>query len=178
MIRNSALLVVLCGAALASAHPKGFHKKVTVTVTPGRISALVVMDVDSGDRCLLLREPADSNRDGVITGEEVTQLKARLVKLATHQLKLGLSGAPLTLEVKETKASLRDDPRVNDSPLSVAVLMELELSRPLHDGVNFEFTDTSPDTSTIALQVFQPWAAPSELTVQSGVATRVRLAAK
>lgn len=173
--RNSALVVVLFGAALASAHPRGFHKKVTVTVTGTRVSALVVMDVDSGDRCLLLREPADSNRDGVLAGDEVAKLKERLTKMVTSPLKFGLSGAPLPLQVKDTKLSLRDDKRANDSPLSVAVLMELEHPHAIKEGMQLEVTDVSPDASTIALQVLQDAGAPFEQQVESGVQVKVRL---
>src|SRR5262245_5020607 len=119
LIRNSSWVVLLfsLAASVASAHPKGFHKKVLVTLTHTRVSALVVMDVDSGDRCLLLREAVDSNRDGKIEGEEVTKLKERLVKMAISPLVLGLSGAPLKLQTKDTKLNLREDPRANDSPL-------------------------------------------------------------
>lgn len=176
-IRNSALLVVLLGGALASAHPKGFHKKVTITITATRVSALVVMDVDSGERCLLLREPADANRDGALAGDEVTKLKERLVKMATGQLQFGLSGAPLPLQLKESKLSLRDDRRANDSPLSVAVLLELDHPRGIKSGMHLEVTDVSPDTSSIALQVFQDTLSPFQTELASGVKVKVALEA-
>jgi hypothetical protein len=174
-ILSSALVVLTAGAA--HAHPKGFHKKVTVTVTATRISALVVMDVDSGERCLLLREAVDANRDGLIAGDEVGKLKERLVKLATSSLQLGLSGAPLPLQVKDGKVSLRDDKRANDSPLSVAVLLELDHPHAVRPGMHLEFTDVSPDTSSIVLQVYEEGsqAKPFEGEVESGVKTKVRL---
>jgi hypothetical protein len=170
--------VVLLGALLAcsaAAHPKGFHKKVLVTLTHARVSALVVMDVDSGDRCLLLREAVDSNRDGKLEGEELGKLKERLVKMATSTLALGLSGAPLKLQVKDTKLNLREDPRANDSPLSVAVLLELDHKDAISPGMKLEFTDTAPDQSTVVLQVFQEGMAeaPFEAEVKSGVKTLV-----
>ena len=163
-------------ATSAHAHPTGFHKKLTVTLTKKTISALVVMDVDSGDRCLLLREPVDSNRDGLITGEEVTKLKARLVKLATSPLKFSISGAPIPLTIKDTRLSLRDDKRANDSPLSVAVLIEIEHASEVSPGMHFEVEDIAPDQSTIVLQVFQEGSKekPFEAEMPSGVKTKVR----
>ncbi|MFT3706998.1 MAG: hypothetical protein QM817_04945 [Archangium sp.] len=167
--------MLLLVATAAAAHPKGFHKKAIITLTHTRVSALVVMDVDSGDRCLLLREAVDSNRNGKIEGEEVAKLKERLVKMATSTLVLGLSGAPLKLTIKDTKLNLREDPRANDSPLSVAVLLELDHKDAVSSGMKLEFTDTSPDQSTVVLQVFQEGmaGAPFEAEVKSGVKTLV-----
>lgn len=161
-------------ATTAFAHPTGFHKKLTITVTKTKVSALIVMDVDSGERCLLLREAVDSNRDGVLSGDEVAKLKERLVKMATSPLKLGISGAPLLIATKESKLSLREDRRANDSPLSVAVLFEIPLSPTPGEGTQLEVTDTAPDQSTIVLQVFQS-GETLEKEVSSGVVTRVRL---
>lgn len=170
------LLALTLVASTAFAHPQGFHKKLTFTLTKTKVSALIVMDVDAGERCLLLREAVDSNRDGVLAGEEVAQLKDRLVKMATRPLKLSISGAPLPVVVKEAKVSLREDHRANDSAVSVAVLVELEhpASTP---GMEFEVEDISPDQSTIVLQVFQEGAkdAPFQEEVKSGVKTKVRL---
>jgi hypothetical protein len=172
-IRSSQLLGVLLATA-ALGHPNGFHKKLTITLTKTTVSALVVMDVDSGERCLLLREAVDSNRDGLLAGEELTQLKDRLVKLATRPLKFSISGAPIPLTIKETKLSLRDDRRANDSALSVAVLIEIEHPHPVSEGMHFEVEDVAPDQSTIVLQVFQDKSKPFEAEVKSGVKTRVR----
>ncbi len=171
--RNSALVLVLAGSC-ALAHPTGFHKKLTITLSKSKVSALVVMDVDSGERCLMLREAVDSNRDGVLTGDEVAKLKERLVKMATSPLKLGLSGAPLPVLIKETKLSLREDRRANDGPLSVAVLIELPLAPTPGPGAQLEVTDTAPDQSTIVVQVFQSGEV-FEKEVDSGVTARVRL---
>lgn len=175
-IRSSALLLGLLVAAPAFGHPNGFHKKLTVTLTKSKVSALIVMDVDSGERCLLLREAVDSNRDGLLAGEELTQLKDRLVKLVTRPLKLSISGAPLVVTVKETKLSLRDDRRANDAALSVAVLIEIEHQHPVSVGMDFEVEDVAPDQSTIVLQVFQEGAKspPFQAEVKSGVKTKVR----
>lgn len=174
-IRNSALFVLLAGAC-AFAHPTGFHKKLTFTLTKTKLSALVVMDVDSGERCLMLREAVDSNRDGLISGDEIAKLKERLVKMATSRLKLGISGAPLHFTVAEAKLSLREDRRANDAPLSVAVLFELSLTPTPGAGTQLEVSDVAPDQSTVVLQVFQSGEA-FEREVASGVTTRVRLGA-
>jgi hypothetical protein len=100
--------------------------------------------------------------------------------MAVSPLVLGLSGAPLKLNQKDSKLSLRDDPRANDSPLSVAVLLELDHQNALGERPQLEFTDTSPDQSTIVLQVFQEGmaGAPFEAEVKSGVKTRVQLGKK
>ena len=174
-IRGSALLGFLV-ALPALGHPSGFHKKLTFTLTKTRVSALIVIDVDAGERCLLLREAVDSNRDGLLSGEELTQLKDRLVKMATRPLKLSISGAPIPLNVKETKLSLREDRRANDSALSVAVLVEIDHPHAVSVGMDFEVEDISPDQSTIVLQVFQEGAKepPFQAEVKSGVKTKIR----
>ena len=176
--RGEGLIIValLLSALPTQAHPSGFHKKLTVTLSKTKVSALIVMDVDSGERCLLLREAVDSNRDGQLAGAELTQLKDRLVKMATRPLKLSISGAPIPLTIKETKLSLRDDHRANDSALSVAVLVEIEHPHEVSPGMDFEVEDVSPDQSTIVLQVFQEGAteAPFQAEVKSGVKTKVR----
>ena len=158
----------------ATAHPKGFHKKLTVTLTKTKLSALVVMDADSGERCLLLREAVDANRDGFVMGDEVTKLRERLTKMAVSPLQFSISGAPLPMVVKESKLSLREDKRANDGPLSVAVLIEIPLSPAPNEGASLEITDVAPDQSAIALQVFQA-KSTTELELPSGVKTPVRI---
>lgn len=174
--RSSALALLTC-AAVAGAHPSGFHVKVTVTAARQQLSGLVVMDVDSGERCLLLREAVDADRDGVLSADEVAKLKERLVKLATSRLELGLSGAKLRVEVKDTKLSLRDDRRANDAPLSIAVLFEVPVTSPLAEGMTLEVTTVAPDQSHVVVQVFQAGATapPFQQEVPSGAAARVRL---
>lgn len=172
-VAGSAGLLLLMSSP-AFAHPTGFHKKLTLTLTKTKLSVLVVMDADSGERCLLLREAVDSNRDGFITGDEVGKLKDRLTKMAVSPLKFGISGAPLTLVVKESKLSLREDKRANDSPLSIAVLIEIPLSPAPHEGASLELTDVAPDQSAIAVQVFQA-KSTVELELPSGVTTPVRI---
>lgn len=168
------MLLLALISTCAAAHPKGFHKKLTVTLTKTKLSALVVMDADSGERCLLLREAVDSNRDGFVLGDEVAKLKERLTKMAVNPLKFGLSGAELPIVVKESKLSLRQDKRANDGPLSVAVLIEIPLSPAPNEGASLEVTDIAPDQSAIALQVFQA-KSTAELELPSGVKTPVRI---
>ena len=175
--RSSPLLLGVLLASTAWGHPQGFHKRLTFTLTKTKVSALIVMDVDAGERCLLLREAVDSNRDGVLSGAEVEQLKDRLVKMVTRPLKLSISGAPIPLTVKDTKLSLREDRRANDSPLSVAVLVEIEHPHAVSEGMEFEVEDISPDQSTIVLQVFQEGdkQPPFQQEVKSGVKTKIRI---
>lgn len=174
--RSSALALLLVAGG-AWAHPQGFHKKLTFTVARAKVSALVVMDVDSGERCLLLREAVDANRDGRLEGDEVAKLKERLVKLASSRLEVKLSGAPLALALKDTKLSLREDRRANDAALSVALLYELPLTSPVTEGMTLEVSDVAPDQSHVAVQVFQAGAkeAPFQQEVPSGTPAKVRL---
>ena len=138
-----------------------------------------MLDVDYGARCLLLREAVDSNGDGLLSGDELAVLKERLVKLATRPLRLSLSTAALPFTVKESKLSLREDRRANDSPLSAAVLVEISHPHPVSEGLNLEIEDTSPDMSPIVLEVFQAGAhePPFQQEVESGRTTKVRLGA-
>ncbi len=175
------LWLVLSWATVASAHPQGFHTKLTFTLEKGRVRGLVVMDVDAGERCRLIRSGADENHDGVLTGQEVGGLKAKLVSLATKPLKVGFSGFPLTLPVKEAKVSLHEDPRVGESGLSVAVLLELEHAYPVTPGLSFEVEDRAPDGSTVVVEVFQAQGGPGAFEppfrqeVESGKKVRIRV---
>lgn len=180
--RFRALAVAVALLPLMSfAHPSGFHKKLTFTLTKTTVTGLVVMDVDSGERCLVFRQAADANADGHLQGEEVTALKTRLASMATRSLRLGVSGAALAFTVKETKLSLRDDPRVGDTGLSVAVLLELTHPHEVSEGMTFEVTDTSPDLSPSVVQVFQAapegaaGEAPFQGELESGKTVKVRL---
>jgi hypothetical protein len=155
----------------------GFHAKLTITVSQTKVSVLKVIDVDSGSRCLLLRESVDANRDGELRGEEVQNLKKRLVSLATRPLSLTLSGAPLPMQVVDSKLSLRNDRRVNDSPLSIAVLLEFDDPTALREGLVLGVTDVAPDASSLVLQVFQrgETALPAVQEVPSGSLATFRL---
>ncbi len=164
-------------AVVAHAHPTGFHKKLTFTLEERTLTALIILDVDAGERCLLLREAVDENRDGLLRGAEVEKLRERLLKMATSPLKLGLSGAPLAFTVRDVKLSLRNEVRANDAPLSLAVLIDVPLSSAPRTGMTLEVTDTSPDQSPVVVQVFQR-AATFEKEVSSGVTTLVRVEAE
>lgn len=168
-------------AATALAHPQGFHKKLTFTLTKTAITALVVMDVDSGARCAVLRQAADGDSDGLLAGAEVTALKERLAEMALRTLALGVSGAPVAVTVKESKLSLRGDPRVSESGLSLALLVEVRHPHAVSEGMAFEVTDTSPDLSPVMVQVFQAAAkgaapeAPVQIELEAGKTASVRL---
>ncbi|MCC6334349.1 MAG: hypothetical protein IT380_10225 [Myxococcales bacterium] len=178
---RGATLALLLAASLAHAHPQGFHKKLTFTLTKTTVTGLLVMDVDSGDRCTVLRQAADANGDGLLQGAEVTALKERLASMAAKTLKLSISGAAIAVTAKETKLSLREDPRVGEAGLSVALLIELAHPHPVSEGMTFEVTDTSPDLSPVVVQVFQAAAkgaapeAPFQGEVESGKTVKVRL---
>lgn len=193
MIRNShprplgrwpgrgAALALLLLPALALAHPQGFHKKLTFTLKKSTVTGLVVLDVDSGQRCAVLRQAADADGDGLVQGPEVTALKERLVGMALRTLKLGVSGAPIAVTGKDSKLSLRDDVRVGEAGLSVAVLVELTHPHAVSEGMTFEVTDTSPDLSPVVVQVFQAAAKgaapepPFQVELESGKTAKVRL---
>ncbi len=177
------LLSAIVLAEVAHAHPQGFHKKIVFTLTRHTVHALLVMDIDGGERCSLIRSGADLNHDGVLSTDETGVLKKRLVAMAMKSLKVGFSGAPVTLEISESKVNLHADPRVNESGLSVAVLLSLTHSPAANPGMAFEVEDTAPDLSTVNLQVFQVSAADAgagvafEGDAESGRKTSVRLGA-
>lgn len=174
-------LAVLLFAATALAHPQGFHKKLTFTLTKTTLTGLVVMDVDAGARCTVLRQAADADSDGLVKGAEVTALKERLAAMALRTLKLGVSGAAIAVTVKESKLSLREDPRVGESGLSLALLVEVRHLHAVSEGMALEVTDTSPDLSPVVVQVFQAAAkgaapeAPFQLELEAGKTASVRL---
>lgn len=175
-IRNEWALAAATLATVALAHPSGFHEKLTATVTRSKLTVLLVMDVDSGERCLLLREAVDADRDGQLSGDEVKTLEARLLKLATASLKVSVSGAPVTLPVLEHKISLREDRRASDGPLSIAVLLEVERKGAFREGLTLELSSIAPDASSLAVQVFQKGeAAAVQREVPSGEVVKVRL---
>lgn len=149
------LAVVLVLAGPAHAHKAGFHKKLVFTVTRAGLEALVVMDLDGGDRAQLLRAGADANADGRLTGDEVTKLKAKLVEQATRALVAEVAGFKLQAKVKEAKLSLREDPRTRDGGLSLAVLLEWPAPEPISSGMRLTLTDEAPDRSHLEIEVHQ-----------------------
>ncbi len=169
--------------ALVVAHPQGFHTRVSLELWSTSITGLVVMDVDGGDRCELLRAGADTNRDGELDGAETAGLKKKLVTLATRALKLWISGYPVPVVVKDAKITLKEDPRVSKSGVSVAVLLEIQHPYAVTPGMSLWLEDTAPDYSTVEVEVFQhvPEDAgapePTRQSLASGARLKVRLGA-
>jgi len=141
--------------ALVLAHPQGFHKRVTLELKRTTVDGLIVMDLDGGERCELLRAGADTNRDGRLDPPEVTALKKKLTTLATLGLKLWISGYPVPLQIQQTKLSLKEDFRVSQSGVSVAVLLSMRLPYPVTPGMSLGLEDTAPDQSPVEIEVFQ-----------------------
>ncbi len=180
---RSVLAFVLLSAATAGAHPQGFHARFVFTLTKTAVTGVLVLDVDSGERCELLRAGADVNHDGVLSKAERATLLAKLTSFLTKPLKLGISGYPLPLTVTESKLNLRDDDSVSRLGLSVALLMEMKHPYEVSPGMHFEVETTTPDQSAVRLEVVQSAAtgAPGEPDfgeeVPSGKRVRVRLGA-
>ncbi len=176
-----ALAPALLAASLAWGHPQGFHKKLVFTLTRTELQALLVMDVDGGDRCALIRAGADQNHDGVLSPEETGALKKRLVAMATKSLSVAFSGARVAMVPRESKINLHQDPRVSESGLSVALVFDVRHNTPLSPGMALEVEDTAPDLSTVNLQVFQVPAGdagidqPFDADIASGQKTSIRL---
>lgn len=168
---------------LVVAHPQGFHKRVSLELWATSITGLVVMDIDGGERCELLRAGADANHDGELDGPETAVLKKKLVTLATRALKLWISGYPVPVVVKDAKVTLKEDPRVSKTGVSVAVLLETEHPYAVTPGMSLWLEDTSPDFSEVEVEVFQHSAEdgggpePVKQAVASGARLKVRLGA-
>lgn len=169
--------------ALVLAHPQGFHKRVSLELYSTSITGLIVMDLDSGERCELLRAGSDTNHDGTLDDAEARALKKKLTTMATRALKLWISGYPIAIQVKEAKVSLKEDPRVNKTGVSVAVLLEMRHPYAVSPGMSLWFEDTAPDLSHVEVEVFQHPAAdaggvaPTTRSMGSGERLTVRLGA-
>lgn len=179
--RALALATALVAPAAVWAHAAGFHERLTFTVSRSRVEGLLVMDVDAGERCSLLRAQADLDGDGLLSKDELAGLAKRLTAMATRTLAIGVSTAVMPLAVKDTRLSLREDPRVSDTGLSLALLLELPAPWPITPGATLEVTDTSPDLSPVVLEVFQAPAAgakaepPFRGELEAGKQVKVRL---
>jgi hypothetical protein len=178
-LRRLGLCVALV-ASTALAHPQGFHKRIMLNLSLHRIDGLIAMDVDGGDRCRLVRDGADTNRDAVLQPGEVAALKDKLVRLATLALKLSLSGYPVTWKVKETKLDLRRDHLVTQTGVSVAVLFEAQVETAIAPGTQLQIEDASPDASPVRVDVNQAPAdggvpPPATTELLPGVKWSVRL---
>lgn len=177
------LALVVSSAATAWAHPEGFHARFVFTLTKTSVTGLLVLDVDSGERCELLRAGADANHDGVLSKPERAVLLAKLASFLTKPLKLGISGFPLPLTVTESKLNLRSDDSVSRTGLSVALLLEVKHPHEVSEGMHFEVETVTPDQSPVRLEVLQTPApkVPPEPDfrdeVPSGKRVRVRLGA-
>jgi hypothetical protein len=182
MLRR-ALLAGLSIAGVASAHPEGFHARYVFTVERTQLTGLLVLDVDSGERCELLRAGADVNHDGLLAREERAALEKKVASLITRPLKLAISGYPLPLTIKDTKLNLRDDQRVSRTAISVALLLEVKHPYDVSPGMHLEVETVTPDASPLRLEVFQasqpgdPGEPPFRQEVESGKKVRVRLGA-
>jgi hypothetical protein len=174
-VTRGGLLALLVASSSALAHPQGVHVKLTFTLTRVTVTGLLVMDIDSGQRCLLLREAADENRDGFLDAAETKRLEQRLVHMATRNLKLFISGAAVPVVVKETKLSLRNDKRANDTGFSLAVLTEVTHPHQVDEGMAFQVENVTPDLSPTALEVFQPGEPVTQAELESGKRVSVRL---
>ena len=177
------LALVLFSAATAWAHPEGFHARFVFTLTKTAVTGVLVLDVDSGERCELLRAGADVNHDGVLSKAERATLLAKLSSFLTKPLKLGISGYPLPLTVTESKLNLRDDDSVSRLGLSVALLLEMKHPYEVSPGMHFDVETVTPDQSAVRLEVLQsrapgePAEADFREEVPSGKRARVRLGA-
>lgn len=182
-----ALGVTIASVALwvspALAHPEGFHAKYAFTLTKTTLVGLLVLDVDGGERCELIRAGADADHDGVLSRPERRAVEAKLTSFITRTLKLGLSSYPLPLTIKEAKLNLHDDASVSKRGLSVALLLEVKHPYEISPGMHFELEAATPDQSHLRVEVVQA-IAPGEPSVPdfaedvpSGKKVRVRLGA-
>lgn len=180
MIRLALASALLFGG-LAWAHPEGFHARSAFTIEKTSLTGLLVLDVDGGERCELIRAGADANHDGVLGKDERQALEKKLASFITKPLKVFFSSYPVPLTIKETKLNLHKDERVSRAGLSVALLLEVKHPYEVSPGMHFEFETITPDASPVRLEVFQA-TAPGETAepefreeVDSGKRVRVRL---
>jgi len=143
------------------------------------VALLVALDLDGGEQARLLRAGADLDRDGRITGPEVSGLKARLVRVAREHLQITLAGSALQAPEGEVRFSLRQDPSVSATGISVAVLAEVPVPGQVRPGMELVIRDRAPDGSDVDVEVDQAGATAQEsvrqaFTVAEGRDARVR----
>lgn len=173
---ESGLLGVALLASLAWAHTSGFHKRLLFTVGDAGIDALVVMDVDGGERVRLIRAGADTDHDGALSADEALALKGRLVSMATRALTVHLSRAPVSMLLRDSKLDLRGDLRAeSDTAVSVAVLMRPRDVIRAWSGLELQVSDAAPDGSPIVVEVFQTGDERRKLELPSNGTAAVRL---
>jgi len=180
-VRGWLAATVALVAFATEAHPEGFHAKYAFTLTKTTLVGLLVLDVDGGSRCELIRAGADADHDGKLSVPERRALETKLASFITRPLKLGISSAPLPLTIKESKLNLHDDPSVSKSGLSVALLLEVNHPYEISPGMHFELEASTPDQSHLRVEVVQAIAAGERPEpdfvedVPSGKKVRVRL---
>lgn len=160
---------------VAVAHEKGFHKRVVVTVEGARVAAVVVMDVDDSERAELLRATADSDHDGKLSKAETESLRAKLVSLATSKLKLSFSGHEVRLPVRDSRLSLRQEKRVGEAGMSVAVMLETDLPRAPSRNMVLVLEDAAPDGSPVQVDLGQTDAGVTQVELLPGQKAELRL---
>ncbi len=158
------LPVMAAFAASADAHQFGYHTTVDLVVRRDGMTALVTLDVPRGRESLAQRMQADRNGDHELDADERQALKANLIRLAVRQLEIRVGGTPTSGQVKEGKVSVMQSTAVDDTPVSVAVILEF----PAGEG-DVEVRDEAPDAQPVPARIsFEPSsAAPIE-----GLATR------
>ena len=180
--RALALAAGLCCLA-ASAHPRGFHKKILFTAQRTSLEALVVMDVDGAERTRGLRAAADKDGNGKLSPAELQDLKQKVVAMATHALKLSMSGAPVPVVVQESKLSVHGDFGISDAGFSLAALLVMKHPQPVTPGLKLVIEDQAPDLSEVAVEVYQVTLAdagaaePTRADLKPGEKLEVRLGA-
>lgn len=177
---RGALLAGLVLPLGAAAHPEGFHQRLTFTLTKTTLTGLLVLDVDSGERCELLRAGADANHDGTLSRPERAALERKLAGFITRPLKLAISSFPLPLTIKESKLNLHGSPEVSRDGLSVALLLEVKHPYAVTPGMHLEVSAASPDQAPVRVEVFQdaqPAEPPFRQELEVGSSARVRLGA-
>ena len=179
--------VVAGGAVLApgvaEAHPKGFHKKVVLTVRLTSLEGLVVMDVDGSERTRGLRAAADRDGDRRLDAQEGKRLLATVQAMALRHLKVAVSGAPIPVAVKDAKLNLHGDHTVSDAGLSVALYLDQKHPHAVTPGLVLTVEDEAPDHGHVALEVHQAWgpdagsAEPFQQELARGQRAEIRLGA-
>lgn len=151
----------LAGLALllagdAKAHPRGIHKRTTLTVRGGEVEVLITMDYDGGPRTRLLRLGADGDASGDLEEGERARLRDQLAEQALRGLSVRVEGVALEVRRSDAKLSLRKDARAGSSDgLSVAVLAKARLPESAGRGAELQVLERSPDRSHVPVEVFQ-----------------------
>jgi hypothetical protein len=148
--------MVLAVSAGAAAHQFGYHTTVDLVVRRSGMTALVTMDVPRGKESLLQRMEADRNGDHQLDADERQALKANLIRLAIRRLEIRRAGRVVIPEVKEGKVYVSESTAVDESPVSVAAILEY----PESEG-DVEVRDEAPDALPVPARIsFEPSSQP------------------